>query len=242
VLRDVTALLPNAEAHTPYGMTEVMPVADISLAEIDAVGEGEGVCVGRPIDGVDVAIGAIDDEGTAGGELTTDAGILGEVCISAGHMREGYDKLWITQSQASHPAGWHRSGDVGHLDDEGRLWIEGRIGHVVTTASGPVTPVGIEHRVAVLDGVDQVAVVGVGPVGTQAVVVVLTVEDGARRPGLADEYLADRVRCAASPVDVVAVLVVSSLPVDKRHNSKIDRTRIALWAERVLAGGRIGRL
>jgi acyl-coenzyme A synthetase/AMP-(fatty) acid ligase/pimeloyl-ACP methyl ester carboxylesterase len=241
VLRDVAALLPNAEAHTPYGMTEVMPVADISLTEIEAVGVGDGVCVGRPIDGVDVAISAIDDEGTAGGDLTTDAGILGEVCIRAPHMRDGYDKLWMTQSQASQPVGWHRSGDVGHLDDEGRLWIEGRIGHVITTANGPVTPVGIEHRVAVLDEVDLAAVVGVGPVGAQQVVVVLSLDDGVARASLADEHLADRVREAAAPVDVAAVLVVSSMPVDKRHNSKIDRTRMAAWAEKVLTGGRMGR-
>jgi acyl-coenzyme A synthetase/AMP-(fatty) acid ligase len=241
VLRDVAALLPNAEAHTPYGMTEVMPVADISLTEIEAVGVGDGVCVGRPIDGVDVAISAIDDEGTAGGDLTTDAGILGEVCIRAPHMRDGYDKLWMTQSQASQPVGWHRSGDVGHLDDEGRLWIEGRIGHVITTANGPVTPVGIEHRVAVLDEVDLAAVVGVGPVGAQQVVVVLSLDDGVSRASLADEHLADRVREAAAPVDVAAVLVVSSMPVDKRHNSKIDRTRMAAWAEKVLTGGRVGR-
>jgi hypothetical protein len=58
---------------------------------------------------------------------------------------------------------------------------------------------------------------------------------------LADEHLADRVRETAAPVDVAAVLVVSSMPVDKRHNSKIDRTRMAAWAEKVLTGGRVGR-
>jgi hypothetical protein len=50
------------------------------------------------------------------------------------------------------------------------------------------------------------------------------------------------VRNVAGPVDIAAVLVVPSVPVDKRHNSKIDRTRIAAWAEKVLAGGRMGRL
>ncbi len=235
-------LVPNAEAHTPYGMTEVMPVADIGLAEIEAVGDGEGVCVGYPVDGVDVAISALDSEGRAVGELTLDAGVLGEVCIRAHHMRNGYDKLWMTENEASQPAGWHRSGDVGHLDDDGRLWIEGRIGHVITTPDGPVTPVDIEHAVADLDGVDLAAVVGVGPLGTQQVVVVLRLAEGGRRPALADEALADRVRNVAGPVDIAAGRVVPSVPVDKRHNSKIDRTRIAAWAEKVLAGGRMGRL
>jgi acyl-coenzyme A synthetase/AMP-(fatty) acid ligase/pimeloyl-ACP methyl ester carboxylesterase len=235
-------LVPNAEAHTPYGMTEVMPVADIGLAEIDAVGDGEGVCVGYPVNGVDLAISALDSEGRAVGDLTSDTGVLGEVCIRAAHMRDGYDKLWMTENEASQPAGWHRSGDVGHLDDAGRLWIEGRIGHVITTPDGPVTPVGVEHAVAVLDGVNLVAVVGVGPPGTQQVVVVASLVDGGRRPALADEALADRIRHVAASVDIAAVLVVPSVPVDKRHNSKIDRTRIAAWAEKVLAGGRMGRL
>ena len=235
-------LVPKAEAHTPYGMTEVMPVADISLTEIAAVGDGEGVCVGYPVDGVDLAISGLDSEGRAVGVLTSDTGVLGEVCIRAAHMRDGYDKLWMTENEASQPAGWHRSGDVGHLDDQGRLWIEGRIGHVITTPDGPVTPVGIEHAVAVLDGVNLAAVVGVGPPGTQQVVVVVSLVDGGRRPALADEGLADRIRQVAAPVDIAAVLVVPSVPVDKRHNSKIDRTRIAAWAEKVLAGGRMGRL
>ncbi len=61
-------------------------------------------------------------------------GVVGEVCIRAPHMRDGYDKLWVTNRAASRPPGWHRSGDVGHLDDTGRLWIEGRMGDIVTTA------------------------------------------------------------------------------------------------------------
>lgn len=241
-LRAVADLFPNAEAHTPYGMTEAMPVADISLIEIDAAGAGEGVCVGQPVNGVDAAISAIDPYGRAVGELTADSGIVGEVCIRASHMRDGYDKLWLTEREASRPAGWHRTGDVGHFDEEGRLWIEGRIGHVITTAHGPVTPVGMEHGVVAVDGVEQAAVVGVGPVGTQQVVVVLSPVGGVRRPGLADESLVDRVREIADPVDVAAVLVAPSLPVDKRHNSKIDRSRIAEWAEKVLAGRRMGRI
>ncbi len=242
VLRAASKFMPKAEAHTPYGMTEAMPVADISLEGIDAAGTRDGVCVGVPVKGVGVAISAIDAEGGATGPLGSTAGVLGEVCIRAAHMRDGYDKLWMTERIASQPAGWHRSGDVGHFDDEGRLWIEGRIGHVVTTPNGPVTPVGIEHALSILDRIELAAVVGIGPVGTQQVVVVVSLVERERRPGLADEDLADSIREITAPVDVAAVLVVPSLPVDRRHNSKIDRTRIAAWAENVLAGGRMGRL
>ena len=55
-LRSMAALCPAAELHTPYGMTESLPVADISLAEIEAVGAGRGVCVGHPVAGASVLI------------------------------------------------------------------------------------------------------------------------------------------------------------------------------------------
>ena len=76
--------------------------------------------------------------------------------------------------------GWHRTGDVGHLDAQGRLWIEGRLQHVITTASGAVTPVGIEQRLERIDGVSAAAVVGVGPAGAQVVVAVVVA--AGRRP------------------------------------------------------------
>lgn len=240
-LRAVAELMPNAELHTPYGMTEVLPVADISLEEIEAAGAGDGVCVGHAVPGVEVAVSGLDGQGMATGSLTTEAGTVGEVCIRAGHMRDGYDKLWATQQSASQPPGWHRSGDVGHLDADGRVWIGGRIGHVITTSSGPVTPVGIEHAVMALPEVDLAAAVGVGPSGTQHLVVAVVTGNPPFRPGLASRDLADRVRAAVDD-DVAAVLATPALPVDKRHNSKIDRTRVARWAERVLAGGRVGRL
>jgi acyl-coenzyme A synthetase/AMP-(fatty) acid ligase len=242
VLRAAGEVLSGAEPHTPYGMTEVLPVADISLAEIDAAGEGDGVCVGRPLPGVDVAIDPLARNPEDTPALSTEAGVVGEVCIRAPHMRDGYDKLWLTEHVASQPEGWHRSGDVGHFDRDGRLWIEGRIGHIVTTPDGPVTPVGIEHEVSTITGIAAAAVVGVGPPGTQHVVVVVTPKPRPRRAGLADEALADKVRARITSTDVAAVLVAPALPVDKRHNSKIDRTRIARWAERVLAGGRIRRI
>jgi acyl-coenzyme A synthetase/AMP-(fatty) acid ligase/pimeloyl-ACP methyl ester carboxylesterase len=241
VLRGAKRLMPGAAAHTPYGMTEVLPVADISLEEIETAGPGNGVCVGHPVPGAEVAISPLDSDGRATGALTPESGMAGEVCIRAPHMREGYDKLWVINQAASQPGGWHRSGDVGHIDDAGRLWIEGRMGDIVTTPDGPVTPVGIEQAAATLTEVREAAAVGVGPAGTQQLVVVAVPVAHLRRPDLADEALADRVR-ATTGREVAAVLVTPSLPVDQRHNSKIDRPRIARWAEEILAGGRIGQL
>ncbi len=241
VLRRAAEAMPNAEPHTPYGMTEVLPVADITLADIEAAGRGNGVCVGKPLDGVEVTVDPLDAAGRPVGELVADPGVTGEVCVRAAHVKDGYDRLWATQHASAQPPGWHRSGDVGHFDAQGRLWIEGRLVHVITTASGPVTPVGIEHAAEAVPGVALAAAVGVGPEGTHQVVIVVAMSPPQRRPGLAPIELADAVRGKVD-ADVAAVLAVPALPVDKRHNSKIDRTRVAEWAEGVLAGGRWGRL
>ena len=60
LLRQVRTVVPNAELHTPYGMTEVLPVTDIDLSEIEAAGPGNGVCVGRPLPGVEVRLSPLD--------------------------------------------------------------------------------------------------------------------------------------------------------------------------------------
>ena len=241
ILRVTGKLMPNAEPHTPYGMTEVLPVADISLTEIDAAGTGRGVCVGYPLPAVEVAIDRLDELGRPVGSLARTPAITGEVCIRAAHVREGYDRLWGINHAASQPPGWHRSGDVGHIDDAGRLWIEGRLVHVISTAHGPVPPVPIEQAVRALAEVDLAAAVGVGPTGKQQVVVVIAPMEPVYRTRLASPELATAVRSVVD-IDVAAVLETASLPVDKRHNSKIDRSRIAAWAAPILAGGRPGRL
>ncbi|WP_278236046.1 alpha/beta fold hydrolase [Isoptericola sp. AK164] len=248
LLEAAQSLMPAAEAHTPYGMTECLLVTDITLAGIrDAAGAPDtGVCVGRPIvDPADggVLISALDDDGAATGPPSADPGALGEVLVSAPHLKERYDRRWLTDVAAERdtpPGHWHRTGDVGHLDDAGRLWIEGRLAHVLTTSAGPLAPVGPEQSIERVDGVRRAAVVGVGPAGVQQAVAVVEPEraSGRVRPGLAPEALDAAVR-ESSSVPPAAVLVVPEMPTDVRHNSKIDRARLADWASGVLAGGRV---
>ncbi len=253
LLAEVQQLVPRASLHTPYGMTEALPVTDINLEQIQAAaadaaagkmtGAGNGVCVGWPVHGATVAIVPLAGDGMAPGSVpVTDAGITGEILASAPHVKDAYDRLWLTQELSSGPAGWHRTGDVGHFDAQGRLWVEGRLAHVVTAPGGVVTPVGPEQAIEGVDGVRMAAVVGVGPAGTQAVAAVVETVPPATKAGLAAADLAGKVRAAAraAGVSVAAVLVVPAQPTDIRHNAKIDRTRLSRWASSVLAGGRPG--
>ena len=231
ILRAFAGLTPHAELHTPYGMTEVLSVADIDLAELDEVGAGQGVCVGKPLPGVGIRIEPLE-----GGD-----GVTGEIIVSAPWLSVGYDGLWATNDHARSFDGdgteWHRTGDVGHVDADGRLWVEGRLVHVVWTADGPVTSVPLEVVLEPVVGA-RCAVTAVGPEGCQQVVVVVEADGKA---GLAASPLDATVRDALALQAIAAVLTVPKLPVDRRHNSKIDRTRLGRFAEKVLAGGRTPR-
>jgi acyl-coenzyme A synthetase/AMP-(fatty) acid ligase/pimeloyl-ACP methyl ester carboxylesterase len=246
LLAEAAMLFPNAEPHTPYGMTEGLLLTDISLDGIreatlddDPIG---GVCVGTPTASTRVRIAPLDAEGRPAGDLTEAPGVTGEIVVSAPHVKDAYDRLWLTDRASRRDSGpverWHRTNDVGHLDHRGRLWVEGRLQHVLVTADGVRTPVGAEQRIERVPNVVRAAVVGVGPLGTQQAVAVLETVPAAPRPGLAEADLSAAVR-QASPIPLAAVLVAPRLPTDIRHNSKIDRTRLAVWATRVLAGGRM---
>jgi acyl-CoA synthetase (AMP-forming)/AMP-acid ligase II len=247
-LHAVAELAPAASLHTPYGMTEALPVADIDLDQIDRAEADDptgGVCVGLPVGGAQVRIVTLGfDPDTLPDEIPN--GATGEILVSARWVSDGYLGLWATERAARPPsqgcsddgagAGrWHRTGDVGHVDDEGRLWVEGRSVHVISSSRGPITPVPIERVVERGLGLARVSAVGVGPENRQQLVVV--VEDRDADVGLAAPELAAEVRSVVAE-PVASVLSLKTLPVDIRHNAKIDRKAVAAWASDVLAGRR----
>nr|WP_281373358.1 alpha/beta fold hydrolase [Kineococcus aurantiacus] len=253
LLQRVKELMPLADPRTPYGATEVLPATDVGLSDILAAGAGEGICVGLPVPGVTVAVAPLDADGVAGVDLVGTPGVVGELVVGGEHVKDHYDQLWATQAasvdvrpsptlRGTVRAGrWHRTGDVGHLDEQGRVWVEGRLAHVVTTADEVVTPVGVEQRAESVPGIARAAFVGIGPRAARQLVVVAEATDAVRRTTVADPVLSQAVRTATGR-NLVAVLLVPALPTDVRHNSKIDRARVTAWAERVLAGERAGKL
>lgn len=254
LLDDLAGLFPNASIRSPYGMTEGLMLTDIDRAGVAAAqaqSRDHGVCVGTALSGVRFALAPLDDAGKPAQTLLDGAAatdILGEFVVTAPHIKAGYDRLWGTDAASKRDdldgLVWHRTSDIGHIDPQGQIWLEGRVEHVVTTSTGPVGPGGIE---AVVDKVAQVyrsAVVGVGPAGTQSVVVVIEPKAGSGlKPGLAPLELGSSVRAAVAAHfthDIAAVLVSPTFPTDIRHNSKINRTRLAAWADLVLRGKRAG--
>jgi len=241
-LRAMKTLCPQAELHTPYGMTELLPLADISLAVREDIGSDQlgsgGVCVGAAVEGCDVVVAA---PGAGQEVVPLAAGITGEILASAPWMSDGYDRLWHTQTAARpvRPGAartWHRTGDVGHLDIAGNIWVEGRVVHVIHAVDGAITPVPLEIATEEVPEVLRAAAVGVGPHGVAQVVVVVETTNG--NEGEASPELTAKVRLAVAPQKIAAVWVVKELPVDIRHNAKIDRTALANKMSVLLSGAK----
>ena len=254
LLARLQELMPAAELHTPYGMTEALPLTDVSLgvirtaredAQAGMAGAGGGVCVGTPVAGAELGVLPLRADGSVSPEIVTTPGVTGEIVARAPHAKDHYDRLWITERASDGTPGWHRTGDVGHFDARERLWYEGRLAHVITMSDGPVSSVAAEHAAQTVPGVGRAAVVGVGPAGSQSAVAVIETDPAASAPALASPELTERIRTtvhATTGLPVSAVLVVPEHPTDIRHNSKIDRAELSDWAERALATGKLSAL
>lgn len=229
LLTRVQELFPDAQVRTPYGMTEALPITDVTLPEILDEQGGQGVLVGRPLPETEIAIAPWKSPH----ELTHEPNVMGEIIVRATHMRNGYLNLEFTQQISDRFPGWHCTRDVGHLDSHGRLWIEGRLSHVIDSSNGPITPVPLELAAETSPQIAQAAAVGVGPAGSQVVVLVVIREKTGRH--LTETQLQDHLRSLVH-CDIAAVLQTTTLPTDIRHNAKLDREKISSWAERTLAG------
>ena len=232
--RTLAMLAPGAQVHTPYGATEALPVATIGSAELLGLPDA-GICVGRPVPGVDVALIRITDEPIAAltPDLLVSRGEVGEVVVRGPVVSPAYADR--PEATAAAKLRWdgelaHRMGDLACEDEQGRLWFAGRKAHVVHTAEGPLHSVPCEEVFNRHPAVRRSALVGLGPAGVSVPVLCVELEPSASpSAGLTQELLA-LGRTDPRTCGIGNVLYHPRLPVDVRHNSKIDRPRLAVWA------------
>jgi len=126
----------------------------------------------------------------------------------------------------------HRMGDLGYFDAEGRLWFCGRKGHRVVTATGTLCTEQVEPVFNVHPEVRRTALVGVGTKGAQTPVLCVELESGVAKT--AQTRIADELRHIGEGFvhtgRIERVLFHPGFPVDIRHNAKIGRETLAVWA------------
>lgn len=244
--RTASLLHADAEIFTPYGATESLPVASISAREVLAETmqhsrNGAGTCVGRPLPGIDIRIMEISDlpEPQLRPEKLLGEGQIGEILVRGGVVTTAYYNNPEETALAKIADGdtfWHRMGDVGYLDDRGRLWFCGRRAHRLEIEGGRMFTICCEAIVNEHPQVFRSALVAVRDDKgvTVPVIIVELVKDGANdRRRIIDEALE---LCRAHPLtkEVRTVLIHPAFPVDIRHNAKIFREKLSLWAQQQL--------
>jgi acyl-CoA synthetase (AMP-forming)/AMP-acid ligase II len=262
VLRKTLACVGDgAKMHTPYGMTECLPVSTIEAAEVCAetaakTDQGAGVCVGRKFDSIEWRVIRITDGPIATIDEAEElpAGEIGELVVRGPQVSPKY----VTSQEAntlakvggilstqysvrstelpppfplSHSplAPWHRTGDVGYLDDAGRFWYCGRKSQRVETAVGPLYTECVEAIFNAVPLVERAALVGVGKRGQQTPVIVIERRRSGRVHFLT-KHILEIARSNTATRQIESVLFYPRLPVDIRHNAKINREQLTKWA------------
>jgi fatty-acyl-CoA synthase len=129
-----------------YGSTEI---GWVTIATPDDM-KSKPKTVGRAVDGIDVALFTEGDERAEPGEK-------GEIYIKSKILFEGY----TSGDPKNEKDGYMSIGDVGYLDEDGHLFIEGRADDMVVVGGENVYPIEIEEVIESLDGVEEAAVLGI---------------------------------------------------------------------------------
>jgi acyl-CoA synthetase (AMP-forming)/AMP-acid ligase II len=241
------AMLPEeGEVHTGYGATEAMPVSSFGSREI--LGEtaklsekGFGMCVGRPIQGIDVQIIKITDapiEKWMDVELV-DEGNIGEITVRGEIVTRGYferPRHDALSKISDNGRIWHRMGDLGWQDTKGRIWFCGRKSHRVVTTDQTLYTIPCEAIFNNHPSVFRSALVGLGSPPQQQPVICIELEPESRyddKEVLTGELLElAQEHTLTEKLDIF--LFHPAFPVDIRHNSKIFREELTVWAQRKL--------
>ena len=217
---------PGAEIVVAFGSSEAEPVASITAEERLAVaGTREGFCVGRPVSAVRVRVVPISR--TALPALPPQVAGPGELLVTGPHVCRDYvgDAAAFAEHKVREPDGtvWHRMGDTGYVDDAGRFWLVGRVHSTIRRGGVDVHPQLVEQAARGDDArIRRVAAVGVPDAELGERVALVVESDADVAPDV-------RARLAAArrppPVDKL-VVTRAAIPVDPRHNSKVDYQRL----------------
>ena len=249
-VRAFVTIAPNTDLWILYGSTDVEPMAHIeardmlaadSAADPELVDEGVNVghinadlhykftrIVREPIE--------LDERGWAPLELPH--GEIGEFIVCGDHVcrdyynnAEAFKSAKIVDSQG---CVWHRTGDLARLDDDGNLWIVGRIHNAIERNGRLCFPVRAEVILNRLPFVRRAAFLGLpDPARGEAAVAAVAVQPGTQDLDLAAREI--RRLFAKNGIPIDALYAVDEIPMDPRHHSKVEYD---LLRERIISEGK----
>lgn len=221
LLRRLQDALPGGDAVAVYGSTEAEPIAHIACREIlpedwEAMAAGRGLLAGRPVPEIRLRI-LPDQWGANVSEFAElPAGATGEIVVTGAHVLKGYLRGRGDGETKIQIAGetWHRTGDAGWLDAQGRLWLMGRCAARFPRGGTTIYPFAVECVAMSFDFVERAACLHAGDRAILAV----------QAPHANDAEI-ESLRRAAGPL-VDDVWTLPEIPVDSRHNAKVNYPRL----------------
>jgi len=243
LVRFSSMLAPEIQIFTPYGSTESMPVTIAGSHQIlretqEKTENGSGVCIGKAVEGVEITIIRIRDEEILNWseDLNVTPGEIGEIVVKGRNVTRSYYN-WVSANKLAKIRDGdqirHRMGDLGYFDAEGNLWFCGRKAHRVKVGKQELYSLQCEYIFNKHPDVFRTALVGVNG---KAVLCVEPEKGGnpIDQVKLKAELLA---WAAAHPLTgaIKTLLFHPDFPVDIRHNAKIIREKLAVWAKNKLA-------
>jgi len=199
-LQDLSESYTNLEIVTVYGSTEAEPIShqrfsDLAPNQKNAQYTGEGLLVGQPVPDIKVKI---------------DGDPVGEILVTGDHVLKEYLNIEKNAETKVVIEGeiWHRTGDLGRLDDIGSLWLLGRTSASFISKEGlAVYPFAIETAVMNIKGIEACAVI---QHSEQSILCYAGTTDP------------ETLKIATSPLGIEVWLQLPKIPFDNRHNAKID--------------------
>ncbi len=225
LVRALRVVAPYASVHSPYGATEALPVTTVEGAMIIAetasqTEQGRGTCVGYPVKGMAVRIGAPDSDAASPFQV-------GDIWVSGPCVSTHYITADPSQGKAIHRVLWHRMGDLGYRDACGRLWFCGRAAEAVHAHGTVFYTDCCESVFNALPGVQRSALIAYRCGATCVPAIVI---EGSPS-WLAKKQLLARLRAQAALFAhtrlISTFFFMRRFPVDARHNAKIHRLAMA---------------
>lgn len=217
-LQNLQNLAPDCRIVAVYGSTEAEPIAHIDCSEITAsdwqgMRDGKGLLAGLPIPEIRLRIVPDQWGKEVGIQSPVPFGETGEILVTGDHVLKGYLHGQGDEETKAAIDGeiWHRTGDAGYLDAQGRLWLLGRCSARVEDEKGTLYPFAAECVAMSLPFIRRAAFISAK--GKRLLVV-----EGTR---LSEENLAG-LKSSLSWAAVDEIRVLRRIPVDARHNAKVN--------------------
>ena len=232
-------ILTNGDTFTPYGATECLPVSLISGTEVlkshlPKMLQGFGTCIGKAVPGVEIKIIKTTDIPESS-LIELPKGEVGEIAVSGLQVTPGYFDMEAETHKAKIIVDgvlWHRMGDIGRMDEDHNLWFLGRKTHRVDAEFKTYYSIQMEAIFNQHPQIRRTALVKLKK-GSH-IVPGLVIERHDKSTKMTEGFLKELHTLkenAEFTKDIAEFFLHPEFPVDVRHNIKIDRTKLSVWAQ-----------